>query len=113
LILGLIFSGVIKGSDGGISIPSSAGLLAGVGRLWDPVRILYLAVVLGTTSVAMISFMFCSWSASAIQRCRVAMFGVLIRCCISIFRCHLSGRRISALASLDFYIDPFTYAVHG
>ncbi|MBZ5698897.1 MAG: ABC transporter permease [Acidobacteriia bacterium] len=58
LILGLIFSGAIKGLMAGTTITIIGGLIAGIDRLWDPVRLLYLGVVLGCTSLGMISFMF-------------------------------------------------------
>src|SRR4029077_19004898 len=58
LILGLIFSGALKGLMAGTTITIIGGLIAGIDRLWDPVRLVYLMVVLGSTSLAMISFMF-------------------------------------------------------
>src|SRR6202044_3808580 len=58
LILGLIFSGTIKGLMAGLTITIIGGLIAGVERLWDPLRLLYLAVVLAVTALSMISFMF-------------------------------------------------------
>ena len=47
LILGLIFSGAIKGLMAGITITIIGGLIAGIDHLWDPVRLIYLAIVLG------------------------------------------------------------------
>ena len=102
LILGLIFSGAIKGVMAGISITIIGGLMAGVGRLWDPVRLMYLAVVLGTTSVAMISFMFLLMVRVSDPLVPRAMFGVLNTLLYFPSGRHLSGRGISALAALDF-----------
>src|ERR1019366_5862598 len=58
LILGLIFSGAIKGLMAGTTITIIGGLSAGIDRLWDPVGLIYLGIVLVTTSLAMMSFMF-------------------------------------------------------
>ena len=58
LVLGLVFAGAIKGLMAGTTITIIGGLIAGIERIWDPVRLLYLLLVLGSTSLAMISFMF-------------------------------------------------------
>jgi ABC-2 type transport system permease protein len=58
LVLGLIGSGAIKGLMAGLIITIIGGLIAGIARIWDPVRLFYLVVVLVMTSLAMISFMF-------------------------------------------------------
>ncbi len=42
----------------GLTITMIGGLLAGISRLWDPVRLVYLIIVLGSTALCMISFMF-------------------------------------------------------
>ncbi len=58
LVLGLIGSGAIKGLMAGLIITIIGGLIAGIARIWEPVRLFYLIVVLAMTSLAMISFMF-------------------------------------------------------
>jgi len=58
LVLGLIGSGAIKGLMAGLIITIIGGLIAGIARIWEPVRLFYLIVVLAVTSLAMISFMF-------------------------------------------------------
>jgi ABC-2 type transport system permease protein len=93
LILGLTFSGAIKGLMAGTTITIIGGLIAGIDRLWDPVRLFYLLIVLGTTSVAMISVLntLLYFPSGAIYP--VEGFPAWLRW-------------IS-------YIDPFTYAVHA
>src|ERR1700727_2385123 len=58
LVFGLIGAGTIKGLMAGMVLTIIGGLIAGIDHLWDPVRLIYLAIVLSTPSVAMISFMF-------------------------------------------------------
>lgn len=58
LVLGLIGSGAIKGLMAGLIITIIGGLIAGIPRIWEPVRLFYLLVVLAATALAMISFMF-------------------------------------------------------
>ncbi len=113
LILGLIFSGALKGLMAGTTITIIGGLIAGIDRLWDPVRLVYLEVVLGSTSLAMISFMFLVMVRVNDPLVPRAIFGVLNTLLffpsgaiypIEGFPVWLRG--IS-------YIDPFTYAVHA
>jgi ABC-2 type transport system permease protein len=113
LILGLIFSGAIKGVMAGISITIIGGLLAGVGRLWDPVRLLYLAVVLGTTSVAMISFMFLLMVRVSDPLVPRAMFGVLNTLLYFPSGAIYPVEGFPPWLRWISYIDPFTYAVHA
>jgi ABC-type multidrug transport system permease subunit len=113
LILGLIFSGAIKGVMAGISITIIGGLLAGVGRLWDPVRLVYLAVVLGTTSVAMISFMFLLMVRVSDPLVPRAMFGVLNTLLYFPSGAIYPVEGFPPWLRWISYIDPFTYAVHA
>jgi ABC-2 type transport system permease protein len=113
LILGLIFSGAIKGVMAGISITIIGGLLAGVGRLWDPVRLLYLAIVLGTTSVAMISFMFLLMVRVSDPLVPRAMFGVLNTLLYFPSGAIYPVEGFPPWLRWISYIDPFTYAVHA
>jgi ABC-type multidrug transport system permease subunit len=113
LILGLILSGAAKGLMAGTTITIIGGLIAGIDRLWDPVRLIYLAAVLGTTSVAMISFMFLLMVRVSDPLVPRAMFGVL-----NTLLYFPSGAIYPVegfpvwLRSIS-YIDPFTYAVHA
>src|SRR5258708_13532130 len=77
LILGLLFSVAIKWLIPFTTLTIIGGLIAGVDRLWDPVRLFYLMFVLGTTSVAMISFMFLLMVRVSDPLVPRAMFGVL------------------------------------
>jgi ABC-2 type transport system permease protein len=113
LILGFILSGALKGLMAGTTITIIGGLIAGIDRLWDPVRLVYLELVLASTSLAMISFMFLVMVRVTDPLVPRAIFGVLNTLLffpsgaiypIEGFPVWLRG--IS-------YIDPFTYAVHA
>jgi ABC-2 type transport system permease protein len=113
LILGLIFSGAIKGIMAGTSITLIGGLIAGIDRLWDPVRLLYLGIVLGTTSVAMISFMFLLMVRVSDPLVPRAMFGVLNTLLYFPSGAIYPVEGFPPWLRWISYIDPFTYAVHA
>jgi ABC-2 type transport system permease protein len=113
LILGLIFSGAIKGIMAGTSITLIGGLIAGIDRLWDPVRLLYLGIVLGTTSVAMISFMFLLMVRVSDPLVPRAMFGVLNTLLYFPSGAIYPVEGFPVWLRWISYIDPFTYAVHA
>ncbi len=77
LVLGLIGSGAIKGMMAGLIITIIGGLIAGIPRLWEPVRLFYLIVVLAATSLAMISMMFLLMVRVSDPLVPRAIFGVL------------------------------------
>ena len=113
LILGLIFSGAIKGLMAGTTITIIGGLIAGIDRLWDPVRLVYLACVLGTTSVAMISFMFLLMVRVSDPLVPRAIFGVLNTLLYFPSGAIYPVEGFPVWLRWISYIDPFTYAVHA
>jgi ABC-2 type transport system permease protein len=113
LILGLIFSGAIKGLMAGTTITIIGGLIAGIDRLWDPVRLIYLAIVLGTTSVAMISFMFLLMVRVSDPLVPRAMFGVLNTLLYFPSGAIYPVEGFPSWLRWISYIDPFSYAVHA
>src|ERR1700693_1602206 len=113
LILGLTFSGAIKGLMAGTTITIIGGLIAGIDRLWDPVRLFYLMIVLGTTSVAMISFMFLLMVRVSDPLVPRAMFGVLNTLLYFPSGAIYPVEGFPVWLRWISYIDPFTYAVHA
>jgi ABC-2 type transport system permease protein len=113
LILGLIFSGAIKGLMAGTTITIIGGLIAGIDRLWDPVRLFYLMFVLGTTSVAMISFMFLLMVRVSDPLVPRAIFGVLNTLLYFPSGAIYPVEGFPVWLRWISYIDPFTYAVHA
>ena len=113
LILGLIFSGAIKGLMAGTTITIIGGLIAGIDRLWDPVRLLYLGIVLATTSMAMISFMFLLMVRVSDPLVPRAIFGVLNTLLYFPSGAIYPVEGFPPWLRWISYIDPFTYAVHA
>ena len=111
LILGLIFSGAIKGLMAGTTITLIGGLLAGIDHLWEPVRLLYLGMVLVTTSIAMISFMFLLMVRVSDPLVPRAMFGVLNTLLYFPSGAIYPIQGFPVWLRWISYIDPFTYAV--
>jgi len=111
LVLGLIGSGVVKGLMAGLIITFIGGLLAGIPRLWEPMRMIYLIVVLAVTSLTMISFMFLLMVRVSDPLVPRAIFGVL-----NTLLFFPSGA-IYPTAGFPFWlrwissVDPFTFAV--
>ena len=113
LILGLIFSGAIKGLMAGTTITIIGGLIAGIDRLWDPVRLLYLGAVLVCTSLAMISFMFLIMVRVSDPLVPRAIFGVLNTLLFFPSGAIYPIEGFPAWMRWISYVDPFTYAVHA
>ena len=113
LILGLIFSGAFKGLMAGTTITIIGGLIAGIGRLWDPVRLVYLGIVLTTTSVAMLSFMFLLMVRVSDPLVPRAIFGVLNTLLYFPSGAIYPIEGFPVWLRWISYIDPFTYAVHA
>jgi ABC-2 type transport system permease protein len=113
LILGFILSGALKGLMAGTTITIIGGLIAGIDRLWDPVRLMYLMVVLATTSLAMISFMFLVMVRVNDPLVPRAIFGVLNTLLFFPSGAIYPIEGFPAWLRGISYIDPFTYAVHA
>jgi ABC-2 type transport system permease protein len=113
LILGLIFSGAFKGLMAGTTITIIGGLIAGISRLWDPVRLIYLGMVLTTTSVAMLSFMFLLMVRVSDPLVPRAIFGVLNTLLYFPSGAIYPIEGFPVWLRWISYIDPFTYAVHA
>jgi ABC-2 type transport system permease protein len=113
LVLGLVFAGALKGIMSGMSITIIGGLIAGIDRLWDPIRLFYLLVVVGAASLAMISFMFLAMVRVNNPLVPRATFGVL-----NVLLFFPSGaiypiEGFPAWLRAISVIDPFRYTVHA
>jgi len=113
LVLGLCFAGALKGIMSGVSLTIMGGLIAGIERLWDPIRLSYLVLVIGVTSLCMISFMFLMMVRVSDPMVPRALFGVL-----NTLLFFPSGAIYPAegfpwwLRAIN-RVDPFAYAVHA
>jgi ABC-2 type transport system permease protein len=113
LVAGLIGSGTIKAFMAGMSLAIIGGLIAGIPRLWDPVRLAYLALVVLVASIAMISLMFLVMVRVDDPLVPRAIFGVL-----NMLLFFPSGAVYPVEAFPPWLrwisiVDPFTYTVHA
>jgi ABC-2 type transport system permease protein len=111
LVLGLIGSGAIKGMMAGLIITIIGGLIAGIPRIWDPVRLFYLLVVLAVTSLAMISMMFLLMVRVSDPLVPRAIFGVLNTLLFFPSGAVYPTAGFPAWLRALSYVDPFTYVV--
>jgi ABC-2 type transport system permease protein len=77
LVLGLNLAGTVKGLMAGMVITVIGSLIAGVGGLWNPLRLGYLALVCAVASLTMISMMFLTMVRVDDPMVPRAIFGVL------------------------------------
>ena len=113
LVMGLIGAGALKGVMAGMILTIVGGLIAGIPRLWDPLRLVYLCVVVLVASLAMISFMFLVMVRVDDPLVPRAIFGVLNTL---LFFPSGAVYPIEAFPSWLRWIsviDPFTYTVHA
>jgi ABC-2 type transport system permease protein len=113
LVLGLVSSGAIKGLMAGLTITLIGGLIAGIERLWDPVRLVYLVIVLTVTALAMISFMFLLMVRVDNPLVPRAIFGVLNTLLYFPSGAIYPTEGFPVWLRWISVIDPFTYAVHA
>jgi ABC-type multidrug transport system permease subunit len=113
LVLGLVSAGAIKGLMAGLTITLIGGLIAGIERLWDPVRLVYLVIVLGVTALAMISFMFLLMVRVSDPLVPRAIFGVLNTLLYFPSGAIYPTEGFPVWLRWISVIDPFTYAVHA
>ena len=91
----------------------NGGLFAGISHLWDPVRLIYLGIMLATTSVAMLSFIFLLMVCVSDPLVPRAIFGVLNRLLYFPSGAIYPIEGFPVWLRWISYIDPFTYAVHA
>jgi ABC-2 type transport system permease protein len=113
LILGLISAGALKGVMAGLTITMIGGLIAGIERLWDPVRIVYLIIVLTCTAFAMISMMFLLMVRVNDPLVPRAIFGVLNTLLYFPSGAIYPTEGFPPWLRAISIVDPFTYAVHA
>ncbi|MGH9325212.1 MAG: ABC transporter permease [Terriglobia bacterium] len=111
LVMGLIGAGTIKGLMAGLILTFIGGLIAGIPRLWEPTRLVYLIVVLAVTSLAMISFMFLLMVRVSDPLVPRAIFGVLNTLLFFPSGAVYPREGFPAWLRTLSIFDPFTYAV--
>src|SRR6202023_1145157 len=113
LVAGLIGAGTIKGLMAGMVLTVIGGMIAGIPRIWDPVRLFYLAIVVTSAAIAMMSFMFLLMVRVDDPLVPRATFGILNTLLFfpsgAVYPIQAFPRWLRWIA----VIDPFTYTVHA
>ena len=113
LVFGLIGSGVIKGLMTGMVLTIIGGMIVGLPEIWNPLRLLYLVVVVGAAALAMMSFMFLLMVRVDDPLVPRAIFGVLNTLLFFPSGAVYPIEAFPSWLKWISVIDPFTYAVHG
>jgi ABC-2 type transport system permease protein len=113
LVMGLIGAGALKGLMAGFVLTIIGGLIAGIPRLWDPVRLVYLAIVVLVASIAMISFMFLVMVRVDDPLVPRAIFGVLNTLLFFPSGAVYPVEAFPGWLRWISIVDPFTYTVHA
>ena len=113
LVMGLIGAGALKGLMAGMILTIIGGLIAGIPHLWDPMRLLYLCIVVLSASLAMISFMFLVMVRVDDPLVPRAIFGVLNTLLFFPSGAVYPVEAFPWWLRWISYVDPFTYTVHA
>ncbi len=113
LVMGLDLAGAIKGLMAGLVITFIGGLIAGIPRLWDPVRLFYLMIVVAVASLCMISFMFLLMVRIDDPLVPRAIFGVLNTLLFFPSGAIYPTNGFPIWLRWISIVDPFTYTVHA
>jgi ABC-2 type transport system permease protein len=113
LVTGLIGAGTAKAFMAGMALCIIGGLIAGVTRMWDPVRLLYLCLVVFIASVAMISLMFLIMVRIDDPLVPRAIFGVLNMLLFFPSGAVYPTEAFPTWLRWISVIDPFTYTVEA
>src|SRR5215470_10943823 len=113
LVMGLIGAGAFKGLMAGMVLTIIGGLIAGIPRIWDPARLVYLTVVVLAASLAMISFMFLVMVRVDDPLVPRAVFGVLNTLLFFPSGAVYPVEAFPPWLRWISYVDPFTYTVHA
>lgn len=113
LVMGLDLAGCAKGIMAGLVITFVGGLIAGIPRLWDPLRLVYLVIVVAIASLTMISFMFLVMVRVSDPLVPRAIFGVLNTLLFFPSGAIYPTQGFPAWMRAISVVDPFTYTVHA
>jgi ABC-2 type transport system permease protein len=113
LVMGLNMAGTVKGVMAGLVITFIGGMIAGIPRLWDPVRLVYLIVVVAIASLTMISFMFLVMVRVSDPLVPRAIFGVLNTLLFFPSGAIYPTQGFPLWMRAISIVDPFTYTVHA
>jgi ABC-2 type transport system permease protein len=113
LVTGLNTAGAIKAMMSGVVLTFIGSFLAGVGTAFNPLRLLWLLILVAFTAFAFISMMSCMMARVDDPLIPRAVFGILNTLLYfpsgAIYPIEAFPKWLRGIA----YVDPFTYAVHG
>jgi ABC-2 type transport system permease protein len=113
LVAGLIVAGAIKAVLAGIVITVLGALLSGLGSVFVPQNMLYILLMVVTTSVAFNTMMFLMMVRVEDPLVPRATFGILNTLLFFPSGAIYPIKAFPAWLRFIAHIDPFTYAVHG
>lgn len=113
LVMGLDLAGTVKGLMAGLVITFVGGLIAGVPGLWEPMKLVYLMIVVAVASLCMISFMFLIMVRIDDPLVPRAIFGVLNTLLFFPSGAIYPTSGFPAWLRWISIVDPFTYTVHA
>lgn len=111
LVIGLDLAGTLKGLMAGLVITFIGGLIAGIPGLWDPLKLIYLVIVIAVASLCMISFMFLIMVRIDDPLVPRAIFGVLNTLLFFPSGAIYPTYGFPAWLRAISIVDPFTYTV--
>jgi ABC-2 type transport system permease protein len=113
LVAGLNVAGAMKAMGAGIVLTVLGSLIAGVGSAFSPASLIWLFLLIGSTSFAFIGMMFLLMVRVNDPLVPRAMFGILNTLLYfpsgAIYPIQAFPKWLQAIA----FVDPFTYSVHG
>jgi ABC-2 type transport system permease protein len=113
LVAGLNVAGAMKAMGAGIVLTVLGSLIAGVGSAFSPASLIWLFLLIGSTSFAFIAMMFLLMVRVNDPLVPRAMFGILNTLLYfpsgAIYPIQAFPKWLQAIA----FVDPFTYSVHG
>ncbi|MGC1910828.1 MAG: ABC transporter permease [Candidatus Acidiferrales bacterium] len=113
LVMGLIGAGALKGLMAGMALIFVGGMIAGIPDLFNPIRLLYMALVVLVASIAMISFMFLVMVRVDDPLVPRAIFGVLNTLLFFPSGAVYPVQGFPVWLRWIAYVDPFSYTVHA
>jgi ABC-2 type transport system permease protein len=109
----LNFAGALKGLMAGMVLTIIGALIAGIDRIWDPVRPFYLAIVVAVASLTMIRLMFLLMVRVDDPLVPRAIFGVLNTLLFFPSGAIYPTAGFPRWLKWISIVDPFTYTVHA
>jgi ABC-2 type transport system permease protein len=113
LVFGLTVAGALKAIGAGVVLTVVGSLLAGVGTIFSPVTLFWLAIMIVLTSLAFVTMMFLLMVRVDDPLVPRAIFGILNTLLFFPSGAIYPIKAFPGWLRVVAWVDPFTYAVHG